>query len=81
MIKAAEQAGNWIMLDSKRDAFNVCDERIDADSSGAAVTETLIDFCSNGFKLRSSSASKNPSGEIVVFMAFAETPFKYATAR
>ena len=47
----------------------------------AEFSETLIDFLSNGFKLRTSSASKNPSGEGVVFMAFAESPFQTANAK
>jgi hypothetical protein len=81
IIKTLEQAGDWIMLDSSRNSTNPCDSRIDANANNAEFSETLIDFLSNGFKLRTSSASKNPSGEGVVFMAFAESPFKTANAK
>ena len=39
-----------------------------------------IDLLSNGFKLRTSNATFNASGNYV-YLAFAENPFKYATAR
>jgi len=81
MIKTAEQSGDWIILDSSRNPTNPCNNRIDANSSGEETPETLIDFLSNGFKLRTSSASKNPDGEKVVFMAFAESPFQTANSK
>ena len=41
-----------------------------------------IDFLSNGFKLRSHGTEMNdPADAEYLYLAFAETPFKYATAR
>jgi hypothetical protein len=36
---------------------------------------------SNGFKIRATDTHGNASGGIYLYMAFAETPFKNATAR
>ena len=82
IIKTTGQVGDWIMLDTKRDTYNVSKTRIDADLPNVEYAgEDLMDILSNGFKLRTSSASKNPSGQQVIYMAFAENPFKYANAR
>ena len=41
-----------------------------------------IDFTANGFKMRdSASGDTNISGEVYLYMAFAEFPFKFANAR
>ena len=53
-------------------------------NSSAAESTTLsdCDFLSNGIKIRSVvSNDTNVSGHTYIYMAFAETPFKYATAR
>ncbi len=34
-----------------------------------------IDFLSNGVKIRSSAAQLNGSGQTLIYMAFAESPF------
>ena len=39
-----------------------------------------IDFLSNGWKMRDDDAGKN-AARAYIYIAFAETPFKYATAR
>ena len=45
-------------------------------------TNSDIDILSNGFKLRGGSSSfNNYLTETYIFIAFAETPFKYANAR
>tara|TARA_B110000285_G_C14990319_1_gene545973 strand:- start:15 stop:956 length:942 start_codon:yes stop_codon:yes gene_type:complete len=72
----------WMMYDNKRDPFNFVSKRNAADGS---LTESSgsgqsLDFVSNGFKFRANFASGN-SDETFAFMAFAETPFKYANAR
>ena len=50
------------------------------ESSVSEGAYTTIDFLSNGFKMRSTSAYYN-ANEIYIYMAFAEMPFKYANAR
>ena len=66
---------NWIVVDNKRDPFNECDEELYPDSSGAAGDVDLLDFLSNGFKLRRSHSSQNGYADTYIYMAFAENPF------
>ena len=84
IVKKSSAAGSsWFMWDSLRHPENVIDLAvwvgdINGDTSHA---EYEIDFLSNGFKIRGQSAGSNASGATHVYMAFAEAPFKYATAR
>jgi len=50
----------------------------ESDAEGGADNE--VDFLSNGFKLRTSWNGMNGSGDTYIFIAFAETPFKYSNA-
>ena len=43
-------------------------------SSSITITNNVVDFLSNGFKLRTSAGSWNPSGGTFIYMAFAESP-------
>ena len=65
---------SWEMADNKRALFNVNDKTLKAETSGAEQTYNFIDFLSNGFKLRYSSDS-NTSGNTIIYMAFASSPF------
>ena len=71
------------MVDNKRSPFNPVDHVIDAQAAGADNTGYAepIDFLSNGFKLGATHGNFNVSGETHIYMAWAEMPFKYATAR
>ena len=40
-----------------------------------------MDFLSDGFKIRDTSATVNGDGAEYIYLAFAEWPFKYANAR
>ena len=40
-----------------------------------------VDLLSNGFKLRATTNHTNESAKTMVYLAFAETPFKYSNAR
>ena len=66
-------ATDWVLMDSTRDTFNPLDTYLLANSSGPGGTLVIMDFLSNGFKLRQVSGN-NESGETIVFMAFAERP-------
>lgn len=84
IVKEASSAGgSWFMWDNKRETFNVRDLVMWADGTyqDTAHAEYEIDFLSNGFKLRGNSAASNQNGETMLYMAWAESPFKYATAR
>ena len=77
---AADTVG-WIMIDSARDPYNVATKYIVANGSTAEGTTNVVDFLSNGFKLRLPGADGNVSGGTYIFAAFAESPFQYARAR
>ena len=83
--KPSTQANtNWVMVDNKRDTYNVVDAYLLADVgnnvSGAEGDLDLVDFLSNGFKLRQVSGN-NESGQTIIYLAFAESPFKNSRAR
>ena len=81
MVKNSSTTGSWRMYDTKRPDYNPEADTLYAEGSYAEDnTSERIDILSNGFKLRN-SATNNGSGVTVIFMAFAESPFKYANAR
>jgi hypothetical protein len=69
------------MYDAARDTYNVATNYLRANTSAAEGSFTSYDMVSNGFKLRSSDTAFNGSGETYIYMAFAESPFKYSLAR
>ena len=83
MIKRTDTVGDWWMLDSSRDTYNVMNSVLYADTSAAEATGNTggtIDFLSNGVKLRC-TPQPNTSGGTFIYAAFAENPLKYANAR
>ena len=85
MFKKSSGTSNWGIVDTARDTFNVTDLYLYANSSNAEATGTstsglFLDVLSNGFKLRGNSGDINDSATYI-YMAFAESPFKYALAR
>ena len=83
MIKRSSSgAGNWEIMDNKRLGYNPDNDTLRADLTNAETARDF-DILSNGFKIRQDSGlgNQNASGITYVFMAFAETPFKYANAR
>jgi len=83
MIKDTGSVEQWQMVDSARDTYNVVDSVLFPNSSGteASASSTYRDFLSNGFKVRTTDVSQNGNGRTYIYMAFAESPFKYSTAR
>jgi hypothetical protein len=73
--------GSWTIVDNKRNTSNVEDKYLWANSSIAEDTFGLLDFTSNGFKLRYAGGGGNTSGNTIIYAAFAESPFKYSLAR
>ena len=86
IIKEYGAADNWLLYDDRRVGYNL-------DSAGNAVlypdlntaqengASRAIDILSNGFKLRTSNGTGNASGGNYIYLAFAQNPFQYATAR
>ena len=66
----------------KRDTYNTADARLAANSTSAEATGSftnVIDFMSNGFKLRNTDSAWNRSGGTYIFMCYAENPFVTST--
>jgi len=83
-IKTASTTNPWIIQDAARDAYNPSITWLQPNSNTAdqsSATGHPIDFLSNGFKIRGSSSDIDGSGVTYIYMAFAENPFKYSTAR
>jgi hypothetical protein len=84
MIKRATSTYAWLILDVKRDTYNITDEFLNADDSSVewnGVGSYQIDIVSNGFKVRSGSSGLGSTGDTYIFLSFAEYPFKYTNAR
>jgi len=81
--KNTNSADDWVMWDNQRSLYNVSGIVLKPNLSDAEIDSSTkyIDLLSNGFKIRASDSSINGSGNKHVFMAFAESPFKTATAR
>ena len=74
LTKETSNTSSWDMHDNKRDPDNVCEKYLLAEDTGAEGTTDILDFCSNGFKFRSSNGDRNQSGASYIYIAFAEEP-------
>ena len=74
LVKLSSGVDDWQILDNKRSPHNIVGGYLRPNSSGVTVDNDVIDFTSNGFKLRTSAGSWNPSGGTFIYMAFAESP-------
>jgi hypothetical protein len=81
MTKNVSAAGNWNLFDSTRNPYNVVNLSLSSNLSDAEFTEADLDFTANGFKIRTTNAGINGSGKTLIYMAFAENPYKNALAR
>lgn len=80
-VKCSSTTGNWAMADTGRLGYNVDNNPLYANLTNVEGTDDWIDITSSGFKIRSTAADWNTSAATYVFMAFAESPFKYANAK
>jgi len=72
----------WQILDTSRNTYNVMNAQLFPNSSAAEdTTNVLVDYLSNGFKLRNADGAQNLSSNTYIVAAFAENPFKNANAR
>jgi hypothetical protein len=81
IIKRTDSTGFWYTTDSARDTYNPESLWLLPNASNAETSFVQEDFLSNGFKLRNTNVDWNASGGTYIYMAFAESPFKYANAR
>ena len=84
MIKQLGAATNWVMYDSTRLPYNPNNMYVYSNLQNAENTDATfsVDFLSNGFKVRGTSANVNASSGNYSYVAWAENPFSYpVTAR
>jgi hypothetical protein len=77
-IAKADRAGeDWIQFNTKTDAYNPAINYAYPNDEAAFTNSStyLVDFLSNGIKIRGTEGRINRDGETIVFMAFAENPF------
>lgn len=82
LIKNSSNVSNWVIFDTSRSPYNNFSADIYANISDAEYSGGINpDVLSNGFKIRTSNATWNGSGNTFIYMAFAEHPFKNSNAR
>jgi hypothetical protein len=82
LLKRTNSTGDWETYDTSRDLYNPEGQALFPNLSNAESSiSPRIDLLSNGFKLRTSGAGINGSGDSYIVAAFAENPFKNALAR
>lgn len=77
---------DWMIFDSTRDPTNVVSPYIRANLNANEATVDWVDFVATGFKVRNTGATSasinfTTGTGTFVFIAFAESPTKYANAR
>jgi hypothetical protein len=79
ILKGAEiNNQEWGILDNKRPGYNSV-YFLQPQSTAAESTSNIVDFLSNGFKIRETGGVGYLTSKYI-YMAFAEAPFKYANA-
>jgi hypothetical protein len=73
----------WALFDSSRIGYNSANNRIWVNVSNAESSDfEVVDFLSNGFKIRTADSSyENENGATYIYAGFAENPFQYSRAR
>ena len=78
LVKRTDAVANWSLIDNTRDPFNVTYHFLEPNVSDVEFTpsgpQAAFDFCSQGFKCRSTNGAINASGGTYIYMAFAEAP-------
>ena len=74
---------DWVIDDTTRSPFNESNATLFSNLSDAEYTGGAygIDILSNGFKPYNTYSQYNQNGGTYIYLAFAESPFKYARAR
>jgi hypothetical protein len=83
LMKIYTSATHWVIIDSSRDPYNVASLRLCPNLAldEATLTDPTCDLVSNGFKIRTTTATSNTSGQSYIYAAFAENPFNISRAR
>ena len=84
LIKNVSDASQWRLFDGKRNIFNPVNISLRLNATNADATNNtyyLLDFLSNGFKIRgAASTDMNSSSHNYAYIAFAENPIHDGTS-
>jgi len=83
LVKNADLSGDWWLMDTTRDTYNVAEKVLYPNLSGTEYVGASVfgrDFLSNGFKVRNNNFGVN-GNYTYIYAAFAEQPFKFSNAR
>ena len=82
MVKNTTASEHWVVADNATNPTNVVSSILKTNNNNPEATGSTYycDFLSNGFKPRTTWEGWNQTNTFV-YLAFAEMPFKYATAR
>ena len=77
LVRSTSSNRGWVIWDTSRDPYNVADANLfpNNNSAESSSSDHNIDILSNGFKLRTTSANRNGSGETYIYAAFSENAF------
>jgi hypothetical protein len=82
LYKKSNSTSDWWMFDATRNTSNVVSAYLFADLGNAEGTENWFDFTANGLKIRDrTDVNTYGSGGTYIYMAFSETPQKFALGR
>jgi hypothetical protein len=78
IFKRTDTTLDWVIRDTERDKYNGTGYELYANLSNAEggpyTSPPIVDWLSNGFKLRSNTATASNGSGPIIYMAFAETP-------
>lgn len=82
MIKCVSAAYGWVILDFKRSGSNVAVYPLFANTTAANGASNYVTLTSTGFKIKPVSSCLDTDYYLYdyIFIAFAESPFKYSNA-
>ena len=76
MAKNSDAVDHWVIFDTKRGSYNQVINPLFSNLTNAEGSSTsyAVDILSNGFKVRGTDGATNSSGNVYIYMAFAEAP-------
>lgn len=77
ITKRTSSNQSWITFNSAAQSYNTQGQYMFIEATSGEGAAALLDFVSNGFKLRSGNGATNLSTATYAYMTWAENPFKY----
>lgn len=74
IIKRTDSTANWRMFDNKRSPRNPRDQELYPNLNNAESLFVTVDFCKNGFELRTTDSNTNGSGATYLYFVVAGDP-------